>query len=733
MPIELRTLIAIALATCLAAPAVAQTGSAPSPAPAQTASAPSPATATFAAPSTAWHLYGGLGLGAADGKYGDVLQKPLQWQIRIAKQSPSGAWRFGMGLMFGSMDPAEDPNIPPETLDLWLPDKEWARLETSFNVTRVFRAGERFRPYLLGNVAIQRIHPRSALFYNKPPEGLEPGESPTYATNGLGFTVQPGFEWSLGKTISLDVAGFFTYYKTGSYDMSPLGLPDVDSGVEWGARAGLAWQPFSATPGDPGRKAMLVDPATGKPLPLPPPDGHRDAWGVPRSWGWATAQMFAINWGAAAFNEYVRDANFNQISPRSFWDNISGGFTYDDNKFKTNQLIHPFNGSTYFNAARANGIGFWGSSAMSIAGAFVWECCGETHPMSFNDMVSTGIGGIARGEVAHRISSLILDNTKRGKGRFGREAAAFLFDPVRGFNRLVTGDASEVKGNPADRWDWRPDFQVTIRGGARVIGQGESITENTNTYGFLEWVLNYGDPWDGKDHRPYDRFDVQAQSNFGDKTRLGRLLIRGDLFTKPLGNGTKQVLTLQQDFDYIDNEAFEYGGQALGPALLSLWKPSGKLRFFTRLQAYGIILGAVNSDYSQLADVANQERIREYDYGPGVGGAVELYLQRKNLPFVTARYRYSYLSVSNGSIYNGTTASGALVGLDSTHDVHQANLKLEIPVGRSLTVGADGSIFLRRSRYDVTGDTPEFGEAGRRTITQRNPEVRAFVAWTYNH
>jgi hypothetical protein len=353
--------------------------------------------------------------------------------------------------------------------------------------------------------------------------------------------------------------------------------------------------------------------------------------------------------------------------------------------------------------------------------------------MSFNDMVSTGIGGIARGEVAHRISSLILDNTKRGKGRFGREAAAFLFDPVRGFNRLVTGDASEVKGNPADRWDWRPDFQVTIRGGGRVIGQGESITENTNTYGFLEWVLNYGDPWDGKDHRPYDRFDVQAQSNFGDKTRLGRLLIRGDLFTKPLGNGTKQVLTLQQDFDYIDNEAFEYGGQSLGPALLSLWKPSGKLRFFTRLQAYGIILGAVNSDYSQLADVANQERIREYDYGPGVGGAVELYLQRKNLPFVTARYRYSYLNVSNGSIYNGTTASGAAVGLDSTHDVHQANLKLEIPVGRSLTVGADGSIFLRRSRYDVTEDTPEFGAAGRRTITQRNPEVRAFVAWTYNH
>jgi hypothetical protein len=732
MSIEVRSLFALALATCLAAPAAAQTtATAPAAAASPGAGTASPTTATFAEPSTAWHLYGGLGLGAADGKYGDVLQKPLQWQVRIAKQSPSGAWRFGAGLLFGSMDPAEDPNIPPETEALWLPDKEWARLETSLSVTRVFRARERFRPYLMANVALQRIHPRSALFYNKPPDDLEPGESPTYATNGIGFTIQPGFEWSLGRTLSLDIGGFYTYYNTGSYDMSPLGLPDVDSGVEWGARAGLAWQPFSATPLDPARKAILVDPVTGQPLPLPPPDGHRDAWGVPRSWGWATAQMFAINWGAAAINEYVRDANFNQISPRSFWANLKEGFTYDDNEFKTNQLIHPFNGSTYFNAARANGIGFWGSSAMSLAGAFLWECCGETHPMSWNDMVSTGIGGIARGEVSWRVSSLILDNTKRGKGRWGQEAAALLVNPIRGFNRLVSGDASEVKGNPADRWDWRPDFQLSVRTGARLMGEGESITENTNTYGFLEFVLNYGNPWDGERHRPYDRFDIQSQSNFGDKTRMGRLLIRGDLFTKPLGDGRKHVLTLQQDFDYIDNEAYEYGGQSLGPGLLSRFKPSSTLTLYTRLQAYAILLAGINSEYSALADVADPERYREYDYGPGVGAAVELYLQRKDLPLVTARYRYSYIDVSNGSLYNGDY-EGAQVGLDSTHDVHQTNLKVEVPITRSLSIGADGSVFFRRSRYDVTSDTPEFG-SGRRTITQRNPELRVFLGWNYNH
>ena len=60
-------------------------------------------------------------------------------------------------------------------------------------------------------------------------------------------------------------------------------------------------------------------------------------------------------------------------------------------------------------------------------------------------------------------------------------------------------------------------------------------------------------------------------------------------------------------------------------------------------------------------------------------------------------------------------------------------MKLEIPLPRSLTVGADASMFFRRSRYNITEDTPEFGEARRQTITQRNPEIRAFVAWNYNH
>ena len=43
---------------------------------------------------------------------------------------------------------------------------------------------------------------------------------------------------------------------------------------------------------------------------------------------------------------------------------------------------------------------------------------------SANDLVNTTFGGMTRGEVAHRISAMILDNQATGKNRIIREIAA---------------------------------------------------------------------------------------------------------------------------------------------------------------------------------------------------------------------------------------------------------------------------------------------------------------------
>jgi hypothetical protein len=665
----------------------------------------------------AWTLNAGFGAGGATSSgYGEFLEQPQSFEVNIAKGR--GAWRFGAGLQFGSMDMK-----PPYEDQL-----EWARLETHLFATRVFNHGGRVRPYLQARIGIERIHPRSELFWFEDPENLEPGESPTKAANGFGFTLQPGVEFQLTKSLALDVAGWWTAYKTGDYSLTPplhgpLDPPlsqneSASSGQEYGIRAGLTWRPLV----DAVRvmPQPVIDPATGTLAPLPPPDEHRDAWGVPRSWGWATGEMLAINFVASMSNEYVRNANFNQISPRSFWANLEEGWTWDDNEFQTNQLIHPFNGAAYFNAARSNGIGFWGSSAMSLAGAFVWECCGETHPMSWNDMISTGIGGIARGEFSYRISSLILDNTKQGGRRILREVGALLFDPVRGANRFISGRGTRVQGNPVDPYDWRPpSLGLQLNAGARIIGEGQSISENTNTYGFIEGTIQFGSPFWNERRRPFDRFDADMQLNYGDKTRVGLLTIRGDLASWPLGDreNPKHALAIIQDFDYINNEAYEYGGQSFGLTLFSGFGQPQGTRLVTRLTGYLTAGAAVNADYSFLAEVPDRERFREYDYGPGVGAGLEGLVSRKGRPFLFFGYRYTFVDVKNGSLWNPDDGGP---GSSATHQVHRAKVRLVVPVTKTLGVGADATLFYRDSKYSLEALEDR---------TQRNPEVRVYLSW----
>jgi hypothetical protein len=696
--------------------------------------APVGAGETGASPGR-WHISAAIEGGGAAGGYGDFLEKPIALDLALNHASASGRWRLGGGFRFGSLAmkaPYQD-------------QKEWAHFETYAAMTRVFRAERSFRPYLQLRLGAVRIHPRSEIFYVPGWEELPVGDSPTKPVNGVGLTLRPGFEIDITRSLSLDVSGFWNAYKTGQYDLAPIGKPPVDSGQEFGAGLGLVWRPLAGPP-PPPRPQPQLDPATALLLPLPAETKHRDGWGVRRSWGWAAGEVLAINFTASMFNEYVRNANFNQISPRSFRHNFEEGFTYDDNQFKTNQYWHPWNGSAYFNAARGNGLSFWPSAAASFGGAFIWECCGETHPMSFNDQVATGIGGIAFGETMYRLSSMVLDNTKTGAGRVFRETVALFLDPIREVNRMITGDAWRVQGNPKDPFDRRPpNLTTALLLGGRVIGEGESISENTKSYGLAQLDVLYGSPFFNERRRPFDRFDTSLQWNFGDKTRLGRLQIRGDLFSGTLGSGKKHAIALTQDFDYVNNEAYEYGAQSLGLSLYSRFTPSANTTVVSRLALYGTILGAVNTNCiegpegeeicrSALADVADKERFREYDYGPGLGAGVEVVAGYKGRPFLSGSYRFTRLRVTNGSIYSDDTYGG----LDANHDVHRAGLRLSVPVHGRLGIGAEGFLFLRKSRYDPDPSLVAAIQAQRpelmplvEDVDQRNPELRVFFIWSF--
>jgi hypothetical protein len=399
---------------------------------------------------------------------------------------------------------------------------------------------------------------------------------------------------------------------------------------------------------------------------------------VRKSYGWAIGEAAAINFGASAFNEYVRNANFNQISPRSWWANIEEGLTYDDNQFRTNQYIHPFNGACYYNAARANGLSFWPSYAIGLGGAIQWELMGETHPASFNDIISTGIGGAALGETLYRFSSMVFDNQATGMGRFWREAGGFVLDPIRGLNRIVSGQAWKVRANPEDEMDRGPSGSVNgVDIGWRRSGNGSwpSLEHDYTDYMWLRYLHEHGDVFDNSRRSPWDFFDADVQFAADEKNPLIRFNIAGNWMTTEAGNQGKHMFAFTQHFEYENTFAYEYGGQSIGPTFFSKWGKWHGVNMDSRVDVLATILGAVNSDYSDsLAVVANQERYREYDYGPGAGARVDLKFAHNEHTFLEAGYRLHFIYVKNGSIYQGEEA-----GLSARHWLHGINVRLNSP------------------------------------------------------
>ena len=159
----------------------------------------------------------------------------------------------------------------------------------------------------------------------------------------------------------------------------------------------------------------------------------------------AAAEVTAINVGVQLFDRYALKSDFAKTTLRTLKRNFTDGMVWDNDFFITNMFAHPYHGNLYFNAARTNGLSFWESAPYALLGSAMWEFLGETEPPAINDIMATTCGGMAIGEMTHRLSHTILDDRDRGFNRFLREAVATIINPIQGLHRIISGDAWRVK------------------------------------------------------------------------------------------------------------------------------------------------------------------------------------------------------------------------------------------------------------------------------------------------
>ena len=338
----------------------------------------------------------------------------------------------------------------------------------------------------------------------------------------------------------------------------------------------------------------------------------------------AALGAFAINVGVQCFDQFVMNEEFAKISFHSIKHNIETGFVWDNDQFSTNLFAHPYHGGLYFNAARSHGMNFWESVPYSFCGSLMWETTCEIEPPAINDLMATTIGGVCLGEVTYRISDLVFDDRLRGFPRFWREFLGTIICPIKGLNRILSGDAWRVRGRYYKYHDYgRSPVSFSASAGYRYLADNNTLFRGEGNP-YVRFNLVYGDPFDGATTKPYDYFTLDATFGLSsNQPFITGLHLLGRLWSVPVevSKGTEMEFGIFQHFNYYDSQPVKDGtslvpyriseAASVGPGIIYRFPQVGNLtKLEQRIFVDGILLGGSLTDYYNVID-------RDYNMGSG--------------------------------------------------------------------------------------------------------------------
>jgi hypothetical protein len=392
-----------------------------------------------------------------------------------------------------------------------------------------------------------------------------------------------------------------------------------------------------------------------------------------------------------ALAKYTRDwgsteeINWTKVTWESWKKNIRDGFEYDGDNFLTNYFAHPYHGSAYFNAGRTNGYDFWQSSIYAFIGSGVWETFAESFRPSFNDLVNTTVNGVNFGETLFRLSAMVTDNRASGFERVWRETVGGLINPVRGINRLITGDAFKKFDNPY--YGKQPLFLVKLSAGMRRLdNSGDSSGDffsKGEEQGIYSIDVQYGDLF--STIAPFSYFNLGAELTSG-LPHFAQLYSSGHIYGITINNSKdiKQKINFTLNYSYTNKPGVQYGETSIIPNFLTRVKV-GKVDLLAQVGLNGILLGGTNTDYFIAQDG------RDYDMGPGLGAI-------GNIEIIYKNWTYFKLYFTNGWIFSMTEPQ------ESTHNLNHIQLSLALPFNEYFAIGLDASMFWRKSYYEGSPD-----------------------------
>ena len=415
-------------------------------------------------------------------------------------------------------------------------------------------------------------------------------------------------------------------------------------------------------------------------------------------------ESLVINFGVWGYDHFITDRGWADIDIHSVRHNLKCTWVLDEDSYSGNQFSHPYHGSAFYNAARYHGHNYYTSSLYPLIGSCLWEYFCETNEPSYNDFLSTGIGGSAIGEVTFRASDIVFDNSKTGVRRILRELVGTFLNPTRGLHRLISGEMWRVSPTRGKHVMPEP-FSLDLGIGCRFMRELRHQNRHKNL-GYIDFLMDYGEHFDGKDsHSPFDYFKVYGMLNLsGNDPTFTRIDIKGRIATKQFNTGKGWIhdLGMYHVYKYIDNYGDKKSQRPGDYALLNeacsfaaglysekVW-PTVSFSNDFMLDAIGF--GGTTADYY---------KVRRYNFSSGFSLSNDARFCINNKFVVGYEFYFARLFSFKGSkVGDPTDRDKWAWGDKGNHSVFMTHTYMNIFLKHDLKLNLEHQLYYRRSNYE---------------------------------
>jgi hypothetical protein len=423
-------------------------------------------------------------------------------------------------------------------------------------------------------------------------------------------------------------------------------------------------------------------------LPLPPlqsqektEDENRKVYFLP-ALGINIFSNVALNLGG----RYIAQEHYAQINFESIKNNFLSPWEWDGSAHITNQLGHPYQGSIYHAAARANGFTFYESVLFDAFGSASWELVFETNTPAINDLISTTIGGASLGEMFHR---LYLETPSPLAG---------LISPADAFNGLITERRPARKTANIHSLDLAFGTGYTYSRQAEGRFRERELVPLLETHSFSADVFTdivYGNPFAQQSWTPYDHFELSLYINIAYPFWYNlNILSDGYLFSFNVMDDEKRTAStgLSLHYDLFADRHSNFFGGSLDWTFKYRRVVNAARDFEFKGHLGAVIFNADDSyvfgRYTNVLQTAN-------NYGAGIN--MKLFVSTAHKKWGKLRFNASMYEVF--SIFANRHSDRPDILFVYT------DLSYEFPVGNRLYIGAAGSAFRNAAISDLLKDT----------------------------